>query len=595
MKWFTKLSQRIKGLTNAIARYPLTTAFLLAATVIVAASINAEKDYTKLLLTCAVGATLSASLQAAYERFFSKVSTRIILMGGGGILLTLGYYLILRAAPEFSMETHIRTWIVLLALFLAFIWVPIIRSRISFNESFMTAFKAFFHSAFYAIVIFAGCSLIIMAIDTLITDVNHKVYSHTANIIFVLFTPLFFLSLIPVYPGRKDKDSDNDKNSAQNELINKAAFCPKFLEILISYIIIPLTAVFTVILLLYIVLNIRGEFWTNNLLEPMLVSYAIAVILIYILASRLENKFAILFRRIFPKVLVPIVLFQITASTLSMGDTGITHTRYFVILFGIFAAFAGVVMSLLPVRRNGIIAAMLIAFCVVSVIPPIDAFTVSRISQEKMLKSVLIQNKMLKNNVIIPDNSISDQDKKKIISFVEYLSMMDYTDKIEWFPDDFIIYEDFYNTFGFYEYGIPDTINRTVNVFLNSMTSIDIAGYDVLARTNIHSEENMESQICNIQKSGREYTLVKEKSKGEYDVILMDDNKQELIRFNTDKIFSKYSSYATDKAEISKDEATFSTENERVKLTIVVQEAGINFASNQNFNYADFYILVRFK
>lgn len=594
MKWFTRMLDKLKGLTKAITRYPLTAVILLAAAVIVAISIHEEKNYSKLIMTCAVGAMLSATLQAAYERFFSKVSARIALLGAG-ILVTLGYYFMVRSAPELSIEISIRTWVALLALWVAFIWVPVIRSRISFNESFMAVFKSLFHSAFYSIIIYAGCSLIILAVDTLITDVSYKVYPYIAIIVFVLFTPLYFLSLIPVYPGRRDRDSQNDQNSIQNELINKAAFCPKFLEILISYIIIPLTTVFTVILLLYIVLNVRGEFWTNNLLEPMLVSYAITVILISILASRLENKFAALFRRIFPKVLVPIVLFQITSSILNTGNTGITHTRYFVILFGIFAASAGVVMSLLPVRKNGIIAAMLIAFCIVSIIPPVDAFTVSRINQEKMLKSVLVQNKMLKNNVIIPDSAIPDQDKKKIILFVEYLSRMRYTDKIEWFPDDFTIYEDFYKTFGFYEYDVSDKDNRTVNVFLNSMIPIDIAGYDVLTRTNIHSEEKMESQICSIQKSGTEYMLKKEKTDGKYDIILTDGSNNEFIRFNTEDIFSRYKSYANDKTEISQDEATFSRENDRVKLTIVVQEAGINFSFNQDFNYADFYILVRFK
>lgn len=594
MKWFTRLRDRLKGLTNAITRYPLTAVILLVVAVIIAISISEEKNYDKLMMTCIVGAMLCTTLQAAYERFFIKASSRIILMGAG-ILVTIGYYFIVRSAPELSMEVSIRTWITILALWFAFVWIPVIRSRISFNESFMVVFKTLFHSAFYSVILFAGCSLIILAIDTLITDVSYKAYPYTANIVFVLFAPLYFLSLIPVYPGEKDIDSDNDKNYSQDELISKAAFCPRFLEILISYIIIPLTAIFTVILLLYIVLNIRGEFWTNNLLEPMLVAYAITIILIYILASRLENKFAVLFRRIFPKILVPIVLFQIIASILNTQDTGITHNRYFVIVFGIFAASAGVIMSLLPVRKNGIIAAMLIAFCFVSIIPPVDAFTVSRINQEKMLKSILLKNEMLKNNAIVPNNSISDQDKKKIASFVEYLSRMEYTDKIEWFPDNFIIYEDFYNTFGFYEYDIPDKVNRAVNVFLNSMTPIDIAGYDVLTRTNIHSEENMESQICTIHQSGIEYILKKEKTDGKYDIILTDDSNNELIRFNTEKIFSRYKSYTADKAEIAKDEATFSTENERVKLTIVVQEAGINFSYNQNFNYADFYILIGFK
>jgi MFS family permease len=594
MKWFTKLLDRQKRLTNAIVRYPLTELFLLAAAVIVSVSINAEKDYEKLLLACVVGAVLCASLQALYERFFYKIFTRLILMVCG-VTLTLGYYLILRSAPELSMEIGIRTSVALLALYFAFIWVPVIRSRISFNESFMAVFKAFFHSAFYSAVLYGGCSLIILAINTLIVNVNYKAYPHTANIVFTLFAPLFFLSLIPVYPGKKNKDMDSEKTFTQEEVINKAAFCPKFLEILISYIIIPLTAVFTIILLLYMVLNIRGSFWTNNLMEPMLVSYAITVIFIYILSSRLENKFAVLFRLIFPKLLVPIVLFQITSSIISLSETGVTHTRYFVILFGIFAACSGIVMSLLLVRKNGIIAAMLIAFSFVSIIPPVDAFTVSRLSQENILKSVLIQNGMLKNNTITPNSSVSNEDKKKIISLVEYLTMMGYSNKIEWLPDNFTVYEDFYDTFGFYEYDLAENTNRSINFFLNSSVPIDIAGYDVLTHTYINSDENKVTQICDIKKSGKNYILEKEKSGEKYDIVLIDDNKQEIIRFDTNEIFSKYRSYAVDKAEISNEEATFSIENDQVKLTIVVQDVNINDSFNQTYYYANFYILVQFK
>ena len=241
----------------------------------------------------------------------------------------------------------------------------------------------------------------------------------------------------------------------QKETIDEAAHCPKFLEILISYILIPLIAVFTLILVIYIIKNIGGEFWTDNLLEPMLVSYAITVILVYILASEIENKFTAFFRKVFPKVLVPIVLFQITSSILSLADTGVTHTRYYVILFGVFAAIAGILMSFLPVRKNGVIAALLIVFAVISIVPPVDAFTVSRTSQTDMLKNALMKNNMLENNKIKPNESISDKDKQTITNAIYYLSRMEYTKKIAWLPEDFNVYDDFHNTFGFKEYQEP--------------------------------------------------------------------------------------------------------------------------------------------
>ena len=105
----------------------------------------------------------------------------------------------------------------------------------------------------------------------------------------------------------------------------------------------------------------------------------------------------------------------------------------------------------------------------------------------------------------------------------------------------------------------------------------------------------MESKICNIQKSGKNFILTKVKAGEQYNIVLMDDKNQEVIHFNTGEIFSRYRSYAVDKSEISKEEATFSVENNRVKLTFVVQNANINASFNQTNYNADFYILVKFK
>lgn len=593
MRRFKIMIGRLRGLQNAIARYPLTALFLLITAIFVGVSIQTEKNYMKEILSGVVGVFLSASLQASYERFFYKCSVRIFLMGSG-VALTLGYYLIIQSTSDISVEISIQTLIVLLAVITSFIWIPVIHSKISFNESFMIAFKSFFHSLLYASVLLGGCILIVTAVDLLIVTVKQTAYPHIANIVFVLFAPVFFLSLIPVYPGERDHKEDFDKIVAKNEVVKKAAFCPKFLEVLISYIVIPLIAVFTAILFLYIVQNIREDFWSNNLLEPMLVSYAITVVVVYILSSRLENQFAVLFRMIFPKVLIPIVLFQIAASILSLKEMGITHTRYFVILFGIYAASAGVVMSLVPVRKNGILAAILIAFSMVSIVPPVDAFTVSRISQVNMLKNILIKNEMIENNVIMPNVLISNEDKKKIVVSVKYLDQMKYMDKIEWIPKDFNLYEDFYNTFGFYIYNQKEKENRLIHIYKNNKTAIDIAGYDFLAHTFVKIDENGESRICSFKKLNQSYTLTKEKVRQKYDIVLR-QNKQEIIRFNTKKIFSRYDSYAEDKLELSNEEATFSVENNEVKLIFVVKEAKWNVSLNHTYYFANLDILVRFK
>ena len=70
---------------------------------------------------------------------------------------------------------------------------------------------------------------------------------------------------------------------------------------------------------------------------------------------------------------------------------GVTHGRYYVILFGIFATIAGLIFSFLPIKKNGIIVAVLIVFSAISIIPPIDAFTVSRVNQINLLEKTLLR------------------------------------------------------------------------------------------------------------------------------------------------------------------------------------------------------------
>ncbi|WP_413299552.1 DUF4153 domain-containing protein [Bacillus sp. 1P10SD] len=583
MKWMKKLQERLTGLTDAITRFPLTTLFLLAAAVFISYSINAEKDQTQYILTFVVGAFLSAVLQVVYERFYSNGTTRFVLMGVGAFL-TAGYYLIIKPTDSISMEMGIRTGVALFALLIAFIWVPIIKSSISFNASFMIAFKSFFISLFFSGIIMAGVSIILGATDLLIFSINYKVYSYAATIIFTLFAPMYFLSLIPVYPGAEDKNRSQDEIKQKTEFINIAAYCPKFLQILISYIVIPLIAVFTLILVIYIIKNIGGDFWTDNLLEPMLVSYAITVILVYILASEIENKFTVFFRKVFPKVLVPIVLFQIASSILSLTDTGVTHTRYYVILFGIYAAAAGILFSIMPVRKNGIVAAMVIVFAAVSIIPPVDAFTISRTSQIHTLESVLEKNNMLKNNKIKPKESIPVKDKKTITNSIYYLDNMGYTKEIAWLPKDFKVYEDFTETFGFKEYQDPvDTdFNQPVYVNLDSSAPIPITGYDTFIQTDINIYDKQQNQkICVIKKDGKTYTLLKDFNKDRVDIKLKGENASDLFTFNTKEIYDKFYNYKAMKEQISVDEATFTKENDLVKITVVVQNLNIDKQNNQ--------------
>lgn len=600
MKFVEKIREKLSGLVEALSRYPLTVVFLVAAAVVNAMAIEQDVDYTKYLLTFLVGAFLGFALQAAWERFFVKNIERLAGMGLV-LILTLGYFLIVRPYTSTSMETWIRTSVALFALLIAYIWVPVIKSEVSFNQSFMATFKAFFNALLFSGVLFSGITLIITAIDLLLFRVEENSYIHTLNLVGVLFAPIYFLSLIPIYPGVSDIKRTPNQLEQHREKVKRSAQCPRFLEVLISYIIIPLLTVYTIILIIYLARNITGPFWTDNRLEPMLVGFAIAVIMVYILASNLENKLAEWFRKIFPKLLVPIVLFQIVASVLRIQETGITHGRYYVIIFGIFAAVSGVLMCFMPVRKNGFIAALLIGFSLFSIIPPVDAFTVSRANQVGRLTDTLIENKMLQEDSVIPNTDLSEADKKIISDTVNYLAMMEYTKEIPYLGEDFDVYEDFYDSFGFYRYEESPYRQDAVYLNLNQQSPLDISGYETFVVVNFYShDDQMDPLICHFDTAGKSYILTREKTGEAGALVLTQASGQELMRINMKEVFDHFDTsqggnYQINKDFMSAEEATYTQENNQAVISLVAMFVAIEKSGSEPMYNGDFYVLIQIK
>jgi hypothetical protein len=602
------LRTRFLGLTNTVTRFPITILFLLAATVLnfIVISTEENSNYRRFLFTFIIGAAVFTVLQMVYERFFKNLTYRILFM----ILSAASALLYLFAVRNslFEIETSIRTSVLLFLLLIAFLWIPSMKSEISFNESFMAGFKAFFVALFFSGVLFLGVALILGALNMLIIPVDSTYYAHAANIIFVLYAPLYFFSLIPVYSaaisgsdlniidtegksdGKEGKESDYKPDIPENS-VRKAGEAPRFLESLLSYVVIPVTAVFTVILLIYIVINITGEFWTDSLLEPLLVSYSITVIIVYLLTSRLQNKIADRFRRIFPKVLVPVVLFQTIASVIKIGDVGITYGRYYAILFGVFATIAGLIFCFLPVRKNGLIAPVLILLAILSILPPVDAFTVSRVSQTVRLKQILIENNMLSDNVITPNDKIPDADKQTIREIMSYLERMRYLDRIDWLSG--YNSSEFYNTFGFSPYLYDGKAEyKNIYLYLKQGTPIDIFGYDYILDTNI-GKDGTTTNVGTFEKNGRSFTLGYRHEDKTYLILL--ENEEELLRFPIDDIFGRYADSHSNGIEMTPEEATFTAQNERAILTLVTKMININSWQDGISQQAEAFILIKIK
>lgn len=568
MNIIENVNQKWAGLLNSGERYPLAILFLLIAAILNMVMIQNNWDhFSTFYFVCMIGAALAVVAQQIYETFFKTRLERTLLLTAA-ILLTIGYYFAVHQPDYFNIEISTKSAVFVFALLIFFIWIPSAKKDVSFHESFMASFKAFFTALLFAVVLTIGIEAIIFAMDQLIVEVNAKIYAHVLNIVFTLFTPIFFLSLIPLYPRR-----NTELSKAQQEKFSRAVHCPKMVHILISYIIIPLTMIYTIILLIYVLLNITGDFWNDNLLEPMLISYAIIVILVYFLASSLDNPVVTVFKSIFPKILIPIVLFQTIASILKIGETGVTNGRYYVIMFGIFALIAGIIFSFFPMKKHGWVAMFLIVFAIVSITPPVDAFSVSRANQIALLKDTLTENDMLEDGDITPNEDVSEKDQKTITMTVSYLERFDYTKDISWLPDSIYQPKEFEETFGFQE-KYEETSNepnnfQSANVDWETAQALDIQGYDQMVYIDMNFQypgENKEQTIP-LKMDDSDYDIQKEAENDKLKLILKDGN-HELMTFDVADAFSQILN-KEHADSLSIDDATVTEENEDVKMTLV--------------------------
>lgn len=603
MKNIKKLFITLRGFTSTINRYPITILLFTFSAILTGFSIdNGDiENYTELLFTFIVGAAVFMVLQIIYEQCFQNTNIRLVFSVLAA-LAALVYYLLVRFAVEdFSEEHVIRTLVLLFVLVIAFMWIPTIRSKVGFSENFMVVFKAFFIVAFYSLVLFLGISLIIVAIDMLIVNVDSRAYSHVGNLIVLLYAPIHFLSLIPIYPPNSSSaKSESEYNEEDKSLLrlrlNKAIEPSKFLNGLISYIAIPITAIYTIILLLYIVLNITGDFWRDNLLESLLVSYSVIVIVVYLLASVLKSKSAIYFRKIFPKVLIPVVLFQTISSIIKIGELGITSGRYYVILFGIFATVSAVLFSFRPNHNNNVIAPILIVLSLISIFPPIDAFKVSKENQISRLSKVLEENNMLIDDKIIPNDSLSEDEEQIIINSVRYLSRMNYLNEISWLKSYGQNY-DFEGIFGFSQYGksIDTEMNEVRRYNLYDRIPIDISVYDFFVAAEFFGDNNQDYLDVSFWKD-KTYTLVQEKDNDIGEIILKDEEGNEMIRYSLSSIFDGFKDKEERFGEIPLEEAQFVVENNKAIICIVTRAINYEEWEDENaYQHIDAYILVKIK
>lgn len=562
MRILNSFRKSLDGIILSLNRYPVVIGWLIALALVNAFQIQRGFDmYSRLLFTGLTGTLFALVAQHIYERFTAKKTNRWLLPLSS-VFLAILYYFTLPNNNQHELIYPIRTIVLLFALFIAFIWIPTIkRDFLPFHSNFLAIFEALIMTALMTFVLVIGVLAILSSINLLLFSIDSRVYLHILNSIIILFAGLFFLSLVPDY-------------SKEGVERSRPAFeVPKFLEILLVYIVIPVVVIYTFILAAYVVINIGGEFWADNSLEPLLVSYAIIVTVVYLLVCNVTHKYSELFQKVFPKIMLVVVLFQTVASVLRIQDYGMTHGRYYVILFGIFSTAAAVIFSFFPKNKNGWIAPILIVLSLISVAPVVNAFSVGRFSQESILEDTLQKNEMFVSGEVVPNAEISLADKVAITRSVDYLTTWTDGKTIPFVPNNFNFYSDFEDVYGFSQvYSLTDGENpqrptgKYVYLDWEVTPTIPLNGADYLVRMNLYTGEEVSHAITEEEK----VTMTSSD-----EVVLEDSTGGVLLRFDMTALYEKALAESSEvqKGNTADLAAMMETkENEHAKMTIILTQ-----------------------
>lgn len=580
----TFINNIVNNLKTTLYRFPMTSIFLLGIATIMFIIIEDfsgldEDLLTRLIFAGIIGALLSTAIKFMVERF-DKFKNPLIFYGLT-LVLAAGYFFFM-TDDQISRSMFIHLLVISFALFAAYLYLPSAKNAVNFGDVALSHFKAAFTSILYGGVLYLGIAAIIGAIDILLYDVDYKSYGHAANIIFILFTPLYYLSLLPKF-NSTDEDDRKKKEASYTY--------PKVLDILVSNITIPLITIFSLVLIIYFIKILVTGVWPVGQVGPMVLGYSAAGYFIYILSSNLNNKIALYYRKVFPLVLIPLVLMQLVSSYIRIDAYGITESRYYVVLFGVFSLVCAVMLLVSKKKNPNTIVLLSALFALISIIPPLDAFSVSRNSQQGRLEEILVRNKMLVNNELVKKSDISNEDKFEITNISNYMQGMGYLDDLAWYPEEYIenYYGNFKNTYGFeqyYYYGNPgDDESLYLNAMLDISEVFDIGGFDKFFKINIYNSDSSVMEAGEFVLNNKTYKIMEETDgKGNLTIFISQDGAKVMEIPMIDFIEGLFETANEPKAMMTQEKLTIEKENAELKIKLIINSLYVD-KSNVNKIY----------
>jgi len=226
-------------------------------------------------------------------------------------------------------------------------------------------------------------------------------------------------------------------------------------------------------------------------------------------------------------------------------------------------------------------------FAIISIIPPVDAFTVSRVSQINRVETILISEGILKDGKLTPKSEVSDITKSETTSILAYLDNQSSLKYISWLPTDFNLYEDMKSTIGFepsYS-NVPGAQSKYFYASIDALQPLNISGYDISANVYSNRSNNTkESTTFNFTLRGENYVLATERISTDEAIISVKDSTGKTLIKTGLYDFAKGVAVngSLSKESLSPKDMTLDVEQNGYKLRIIFQNISITYGSGSD-------------
>jgi hypothetical protein len=403
-----------KKITDTISRFPFTVAASLFSSIlaIVLISYTPKTDYhIKTLLCGYLAIPLFFSIEAFNER---KYSNRWFSIAAGIVFMVIFWFFFeIENPPELSRKNFVVFLVLNLCFHLLAAVAPYLQKGdvAAFWQYNKTLFLSFLHAALYSITLSGGLCLALLAVTKLFDlSIDPALYSKIFIFINSFGNSLLFLGKLPQLT-----QIDSPENSY-----------PSGLKYFAQYVLLPLVAIYVLILLAY-EFKIIAQWslpkgWVSVLVLASAIFGILAFLLLYPL--RQSNRWVASFTKAYYWLLLPLIMLMLVAIYVRIKNYGVTEPRYYIAALAVWLLGIAAYFVLSRADNIKVIPMSLIVIGLLSVFGPLSSFQVSSRNQSTRLSNTLKTNNLLKNGkIFFPKNTkLSNTDLNIVNAALDYLS-----------------------------------------------------------------------------------------------------------------------------------------------------------------------------